>query len=138
MVQDKRENYKDDKLDFPTPEHKRVFWVAGVRRLFAWIFATIGLLMLVLGVRGAIDLGLKAVVFTKADDQCIYLVRPVAPPVPERKGSEEMLQPTPEEELKRCKESQISQRQREAVNAIASIVVGLPLFLWFYLEARRS
>ena len=80
------------------------------------------------------ELGLKSFIFTKADDaNCIYLERPA--PIPTEEGVE-FIQEDPAVVLKRCKDEQTSRKQREAAGSIAFLVIGAPLFWFFYREAR--
>lgn len=108
-------------------------FILRIKKSFLWVFATISFVLIIIGGVRIIDLGLKSFIFTKADDQnCIYLEHP-APVMP---GMEGAVKVDPEAELQRCKENQASSKQREASGAVAFLLVGSPLFWFFYKEAR--
>jgi len=129
-----------------------------VRTIYLYLFALIGLVLLIIGAVNFIDMGLKAYVFTKADDQeKIYGVRPPAPynlekieDLAESEGATELTEQERalirdwlvEYEEWQDEESRIdtvvSGRHREASNNLAMIIVGLPLFLYHWGIIKRE
>jgi|GEM_PF-3479641 hypothetical protein len=115
-------------------------FIPKLKKFFLWIFATICFSLTLWGSVSLVNLGLTTYVFTKADtEQCIWskYPQPIAVPAGEVKGLSAYTPPDPVIELKRCEESRQAQKQREASNAIALILVGAPLFVLFYREARK-
>ena len=114
-------------------------FIPKLKKFFLWIFATICFSLTLWGSVNLVDLGLVSYIFTKADtEQCIWskYPQPAAVPTGEIKDSV-YVPPDSAVELKRCEESRQAQRQREAANAIALVLVGAPLFVLFYKEARK-
>jgi hypothetical protein len=128
-----------------------------IRTIYLYLFALVGLALLVVGVIRFIDMGLKIYVFTKADDptrishQRYYYSGPIEiEKIEMAQDSEELT----EEEIEILKgfladykeweekESQvdylISQRQKDASNNLAMIIVGLPLYLYHWRLIRKE
>ncbi|OGD30642.1 hypothetical protein A2W39_00590 [Candidatus Azambacteria bacterium RIFCSPHIGHO2_01_46_10] len=103
-----------------------------IRKIYLYLFALIGLVLITVGCVKLVGLTLKTFVFTKADIYYEYpMARPVKPPVPE--GQETELQQPGKEEVEEYQKNQrTSQRQREAAEALAMIIVGLPLYLYHW------
>jgi len=115
-------------------------FIPKLKKFFLWIFATICFSLTLWGSVSLVDLGLTSYVFTKADtEQCIWSKYPQPVVVPQGEGKDipAYTPPDPAIELKRCEESRQAQKQREAANAIALVLVGAPLFVLFYREARK-
>ena len=113
-----------------------------IRTLYLYLFSLIGLVVVVMGLVQLVDLGLKVFVFKKADQVLIYpeSVRP-AKTNPELEGPAL----TPEEQKKYEQEQldyQIKQREadreRNAANALAMILVGTPLFLYHWKIIQKD
>lgn len=102
-----------------------------VKRIYIYIFSAIGLVLVIIGTVQLINLGLKAYIFTKADSYYSY-------PVPAAVEKGQPAQPDPKA-LEEFQVNQLaSQRQRDAANAIAMIIVGAPLFLYHWRLARKQ
>lgn len=103
-----------------------------IRKIYLYLFALIGLVLITVGCVKLVGLALKTYIFTKADIYYEYpMVRPVKPPIPE--GQEAELQQPNKEEIEEYQKNQrTSQRQREAAEALAMIIVGLPLYLYHW------
>ncbi|MGE5392552.1 MAG: hypothetical protein ACM3NH_02315 [Candidatus Saccharibacteria bacterium] len=104
-----------------------------VRKVFLYLFAIIGLVLVIIGGVSLVDLGLRTYVFTKADSSyCAYSIAPV-----EKTGTE----PTAEQqaaEKARCEEQRVADKQRQASTAIAQIIIGLPLYLYHWNRIRKE
>lgn len=103
-----------------------------IRKIYLYLFALIGLVLITVGCVRLVGLALKTFIFTKAD---IYYEYPMARPakilIPE--GQEKELQQPSKEEVEEYQKNQrTSQRQREAAGALAMIIVGLPLYLYHW------
>ncbi|MDD5032664.1 MAG: hypothetical protein PHC85_00890 [Candidatus Pacebacteria bacterium] len=126
-----------------------------IRTIYLYLFSLVGLtLMVIAGVR-FINMGLKAFVFTGADDQqrVSSKILPVYAPVEnlEKAAAGEQLTETERAEMQRIiadykiwKEQSdkvdpvSSQRQRDASINLAMIIVGLPLYLYHWAVIRKE
>ena len=115
-----------------------------LKLIYLYIFSTVGLVLIIIGSVSFLNLGLKTYIFKKADAPVIYR-GPVAPAriVTDGSGKEKVVEQLPtEEELKRQEEQdreyRTSQRQRDAAQALAFIIVGLPVFLYHWQIVRKK
>lgn len=106
------------------------------RKTFLYIFASVGLILMIIGGVSLINLGLKTYVFTKADNYCYpnvpYKVDTTETRTPQQQQADADLQ------LKQCEENQRSSRQSQASNAIAMLIVGLPLYGYHWMKIRKE
>ena len=137
-----------------------------IRTIYLYLFALVGLIMVVIGASMLINLGLKTWVFTKADEQPQYASMPVMPTALEKSGEVKTVESlvacsdkcslTAEQKtqldqwLKDYQEARSSekfqssfdyktqQRQRDAAQAIAFILVGLPLYLYHWVVIKKD
>lgn len=102
-----------------------------IKKLYVYIFATVGLVLLVIGGVQIISLGLRSYVFTKADMYYAYpeaqVQKDASSTAPDPKAMEEFQ----EKNLQ-------SQRQRQASTALAFIIVGIPLFGYHFRIIRKD
>ena len=127
-----------------------------IRTIYLYLFAGIGLILLIIGVVRFIDMGLKATVFTQADSaariQESYYNIPRVPTINiERYENEEEVT---EEELKALRsmiedyeeqksrwegvDHYVARRQEEASYNLAFILVGLPLYLYHWKTIKND
>lgn len=100
------------------------------KRIYLYLFSAVGLVLVVIGAVELINLGLKAYIFPQADITHQY------PMVVSEAPRGEIINP---EEMAAYQEKELSsRRQREAANAIALLVVGIPLFLYHWNMARKE
>lgn len=110
-----------------------------IRKIYLYLFALIGLVLITIGCVRLVGLVLKTYIFTKADIYIEYpMARPVKAPVEVGKETIEMEQPNKEEIEEYQKKQQASNRQREAAESLAFIIVGLPLYLYHWKEIKRD
>ena len=137
-----------------------------VRTIYLYLFSLVGLVLMVIGAIRIIDLGLKIYIFTEADLPSAYQETPPYPAIRyiESKPAKDGMPPsviipkgdimlTAEEkellaqwardyedwETRRSKINYVrSNRQREASNAIAFMLVGAPLYLYHWMVIRRE
>ncbi len=114
-----------------------------IRTIYLYLFSLVGLVLVIIGLVQVVDLGLKSLVFTNADQVVIYPSYPVKP-VPSS-IDEKQAQPTPEEladyerkqaESQRAQEA--SNKARTASNALAMIIIGTPLFLYHWKTIQKD
>jgi hypothetical protein len=130
-----------------------------IRKIYLYLFTIVGLSLIVIGGVRLIDLGLKMTIFKQADQQRYsYEKMPPYAPVSETKlndiaAGQTTVQVTEEEKAQiqrwladykswREREEKIdpmtSERQREASNSIAMIIVGLPLYLYHWRIIKKE
>ena len=110
-----------------------------IRKIYLYLFALIGLVLITIGCVRLVGLGLKTYIFTKAD---IYIEYPMArplkiAPIGDEK-TEELQQPTKEEIEEYQNKQQAANRQREAAESLAFIIVGLPLYLYHWSMIKKD
>ena len=127
-----------------------------IRTIYLYIFALLGLVLVIIGSVNFLNMGLKAFVFTKAEERMeIDFARPLSAPLSVDKmeelgkGSE-----LSEEELalvqdwlKEYKEWQtesgkinylVSNRHRSASINLSLILIGIPLYLYHWVTIKRE
>ncbi|MBU4022903.1 hypothetical protein KJ591_00900 [Patescibacteria group bacterium] len=127
-----------------------------IRTIYLYIFALLGLVLVTIGAVNFLNMGLKAFVFTKADQNMeINFERPISSPLPVEKmeefgeGSE-----LSEEELALVQnwleeykiwqtESGkinylVSDRHRSASINLSLILIGIPLYLYYWATIKRE
>ncbi len=135
-----------------------------IRTIYLYLFALIGLAMLVIGTSMIINLGLKAWIFTQADRQDNYMERPAPIYLKDLdlQAIEELKLCSDKCELTTLQKEQIDNwlvdydtwknnikdynsdlyvkrnRQRQASTAISLILVGLPLWLFHWFVIRKD
>jgi len=136
-----------------------------IRAIYVYLFSVIGLVLVIIAGVRFIDMGLKAWVFTQAEQDIEY-ARPVDfryGGVPEKATDAELAEKilacgdscelTAEEKqtveawiisMEQWEENQknvnyvVQQRQRNAANALAQLIIGLPLYLYHWRLATRQ
>jgi hypothetical protein len=127
-----------------------------VRTIYLYIFALLGLIFSIIGSIRLVDMGLKVFIFTKAEeDQRILRQQPFTPPYQlqklEQVESEETFSEEEKEiikqwvqDYKEWQEEQAGldylsiQRQKDASNSLAFIMVGFPLYLYHWRIIKRE
>ncbi len=129
-----------------------------IRAIYLYLFAIIGLVLLIIGSVKFVDMGLKAFVFTKAEEseevRQLYKYYSVPPISMERiEESQEEIELSTEEkaavkewvdDYKKWQEAEskidylASQRQKEASNNLAFILIGFPLYFFHWRIIRRE
>ncbi|MDP3093657.1 MAG: hypothetical protein Q8N16_02735 [bacterium] len=137
-----------------------------IRTIYLYLFALIGLVLITIGAVKLTNLALKAFIFTKADQELNYNLKPpVISFLPDGKTmTEENLVSTIEKCQDKCdltleqkqeiadwlkdyknwqeQESKFDylaqQRQREISQSLAMILVGLPLYLYHWLIIKKE
>lgn len=108
-----------------------------IRKIYLYLFAIVGLFMMTVGSARLVTLALKMWVFTKADELHEYpAARSVKIPVGE--GGAEFREPSKEEIDEYQRNQRTSQRQREAAESLAWIIVGAPLYLYHWRMIQKD
>jgi hypothetical protein len=106
-----------------------------LRKSFLYLFATVGLVVVIIGGVNLISLGLKTYVFTKADNYCYNYYSQV----PTKEGT--MAEPTEAqraEQRRQCEDERAARKQSQAASAIAMLIVGIPLFGYTWMSIKRE
>jgi len=98
--------------------------------------------LIIIGGVSLINLGLKTYIFTKADQDYYYRI-PVAQKIIIEDGVEKAVEKElTEEEIKEqeetAKEQRSAQRQRDAAQAVAMLIVGIPLYTYHWRQVRKK
>lgn len=111
-----------------------------LRKVYLYLFAVVGLVLIIIGSVSLINLGLKTWIFTKADDaMCFYGPR-IAPVEKIGTGqTQEELDRQRAEDERYCKEvTRPAQKQSTASLAIAQLIVGIPLYAYHWTLIRKE
>lgn len=106
-----------------------------IKTLYLYLFSAVGLIITIIASIGLVNLGLKAYVFTEADNYVYDEVRYVQPKMV---GEGEVVEMSEEEIEERAQARKRSDRQREAVGSISSIIVGLPVYLYHWKKIKEE
>ncbi len=102
-----------------------------IRLLYLYLFSFVGLLIIVFGSVNLVNLGLKTLVFPDIDSYEVYPVK-----ITEVEG--QPIEPSVEEQLASQKREISRQRQRQLVEAVSMITVGLPLYLYHWKTIQKE
>lgn len=107
-----------------------------IRKIYLYLFALIGLVISTIGAVQLVDLGLKSFIFQDADMQYAY---PMEKPVAVTGSTTDMMVQPSKEEIEEYNEKQRrSQRQRESANALAMLIIGLPLYAYHWRVIKKE
>lgn len=106
-----------------------------IRKIYLYLFALIGLVISTIGAVELVNLGLKTVLFPQADTNYAYpMAKPAVTP-----GSTTTVQEPSQAEMDKFNEQQrASQRQRDAANALAMLIVGVPLYAYHWRVIKKE
>lgn len=107
--------------------------ITWIRTIYLYLFSLVGLVLVIIAGVRFIDMGLKAWVFTEADN---YVYYDYARPIPVE-GEKTFTEPSKEEQAAAHQKQITQQRQRDASNSLAMIIVGLPLYLYHWRMASK-
>ena len=103
-----------------------------IKLFFLYLFTLVGLVLTLVGSVQLLNLGLRTYVFTKADYS--YCQKPYPSRMMPR-SFEEFGQELRNYEM--CKEQQSAEKQRDAAQSLAFLIVGLPVFWGFYKQTKK-
>jgi hypothetical protein len=122
----------------PTPKPARG---SVIKNIYLYLVSFVALMMIIFSTADVINIGLKAFIFTKADDMSYgyYPACPVATPA----GTTTSVKAdpgclSPDEQKKRDEDSRSAQRQNSLVRDISMIIVGIPVFMYHWSIVRRK
>lgn len=110
-----------------------------IKKIYLYLFSLLGLTLITIGSMRLLTLGLKVYVFTKAD---VYYEYPQAPQIAKEMVGEgttsTSLTPSREQIDEFNKNQRTSNRQRDAAESLAMIIVGLPLYLYHWSVIKKE
>lgn len=109
-----------------------------IRKIYLYLFSFVGLVLITIGCVRLVNLALKAWVFTKADQYFEYPAPRLVKPVPDGEKVAEYAEPSKEEIEEYNRNQRAAQRQRDAAESIAMILVGAPLYLYHWRVIERD
>lgn len=109
-----------------------------LRKVFLYIFASLGLVLNIIGLVSLINLGLKTYVFTKSDYPCYTEARSITSAEKTEGMTQEQIDKQQALIAKNCEENNTANKQSQASNAIAMLIVGIPLYGYHWMVIRRD
>jgi hypothetical protein len=111
--------------------------MALIRKIYLYLFSLVGLVLVVIGCVDLVNLALKTYIFTAADQYYSY---PVAAPAPVGKSATATVPMAPSDaQMKSYQDMQTkSNRESTAANAIAMIIVGVPLYYYHWRVIQKD
>ncbi len=106
-----------------------------IRKIYLYLFALVGLVLITIGCVRLLGLALKTYIFTQAD---IYYEYPIVRPITPEGKPQEIQQPSKQEIEDYQNKQRTSQRQRDAAESLAMIIVGLPLYLYHWSVIKKD
>jgi hypothetical protein len=101
-----------------------------LRILYLYLFSAVGLIIVIFGSINLVNLGLRTFVFPEVDNYEVY-------DVPKPVGDETMVI-NKEEQMARQRRDTVRNHQRQLVDAIATLVVGAPLYLYHWRTIQKD
>lgn len=112
-----------------------------IKKIYLYLVSLIALFIVVFGSITLLNMALKTWVFTKADRD-FYPACPIAAPIVEQNGQSVPVKGSggcdEAEQQKIADINRTAQKQREASNAVAMIIVGSPVFYFHWRLARKE
>ena len=108
-----------------------------IRKVYLYLTSFIGLILMLIGGVRLVNLGLKTWIFTKADNQMYGQVCYEPQPVKDGQAPAQMSKADCD---KQQADNRAAQKQSEASDSIAFIIVGLPVYLyhWNKIKGERD
>ncbi len=109
-----------------------------IKKIYVYLFSMVGLILMIIGSVSLVNLALKTWVFKNADSVHIYpYEKPIVKEGTDIETEEE--KEAREAEMIEYRESELkSRREQQASNAVAMILIGLPLFAYHWRLARKE
>ncbi len=113
--------------------------VQHIKRIYLYLVSLVSLIIIIVGAIMLLNMALKTWVFTKADsDYYSYQLCPAAE-ISNPDGTAVKSGNCDEEKEKRlAEERRVAQKQRDAAQAIAMIIVASPVFYYHWRLARKE
>lgn len=118
--------------------------MAWIKKVYLYLVSLISLIIIVIGAIMLINLALRTWVFTKADNNVYYSPKAVCSVPANPDGTKPTLAPECSDpnydanQQAQEKENRAAQKQRDAAQAIAMILVASPIFYYHWKLARKE
>lgn len=112
-----------------------------IKNIYLYLVSFVSLFMIVFSIAGMVNLALRTYIFTKADKNYYGYPEPACPEPAPTKTTDSQVKPTcisQEEREKNDAENRSAQRQRDMVQYVSMLIVGVPLFAYHWLIIRRK
>lgn len=111
-----------------------------LRKIYLYLFSTVGLILLITGSISLINLGLKVFIFKNAETYPIYIEKriPTAVPGQDRELTAEEIAQRKAEQEEQQKLQKRADRERQAAQAVAQLIIGIPLFAYHWSLIRKE
>lgn len=110
-----------------------------IKKIYIYLFSAVGLVLIVIGAVELINLGLRTYVFIRADMTYEYPISPkLAPSTDTTLTDTHLLDQERVAQTEYQNNVLVSTRQRQAANAIALLIVGIPLFAYHWKTIRKE
>ncbi|MGI6637423.1 MAG: hypothetical protein ACOX2Z_03735 [Minisyncoccales bacterium] len=124
-----------------------------IRKVYLYLFSSIGLILAVVGVVRFLDMGLREFIFTDADNENLFYSRMTYKSPEDIRGLSEEGRVLIENELRELEsiiadhdywelarelDPQKARRHREASSNLAAILVGIPLYLFHWNIIKKE
>jgi len=112
-----------------------------LRKIYLYLFSVVGLILMITGSVSLVNLGLKTWVFTEADKSNYYFeARPqkIGGEIVEPEETAEEKEQREAEEQERQEQNTRSDRQRQAANAVAQLIIGIPVFAYHWRLVNKE
>ncbi|HEX3099802.1 MAG TPA: hypothetical protein VHQ41_02405 [Patescibacteria group bacterium] len=115
-----------------------------IKKVYLYLVSLVSLIILIIAGIMILNIGLKAWIFTKADDASYYAPKIVCTELKNPDGSIAPKDPNcsnPNYEQQQREEEmtrRAAQRQSDAAHAIAMIIIGAPVFYYHWKLARKE
>lgn len=109
-----------------------------IKKIYLYLVSLVSLFIVVFGAISLLNMGLKTWVFTKADKD--FYAYPMCPTevAPDPSGKSVAYKCDEAEQQKRAEDSREAQKQRDAANSLAMIIVGAPVFYFHWRLVRKD
>lgn len=112
--------------------------MAWIKKVYLYLVSLVSLVILIIAGIMLINMALKTWVFPKADVDIYYSAPMSNCSLPESKDWPECQGDYAEKEKQREDERRAAQKQRDAAQALAMIIVATPVFLYHWSLARKE
>ena len=100
-----------------------------IRLVYLYLFAAVGLITVIFGTVRMVDLGLKTFVFKDVDKYEVYPTKPMVDG--QVLESPEVIQQRQDRETTR-------NRERQLVEALSMLIVGIPIYLYHWKKIQNG
>lgn len=109
-----------------------------IKKIYLYLVSLVSLFIIVFGAISLLNMGLKTWVFTKADKDFYSYPMCQTEVSPDPTGNSVAYKCDEAEQQRRAEDAREAQKQRDAANSLAMIIVGAPVFYFHWRLARKE